>query len=138
MGADEIAAIRPAIAELEADLEEHGVPARFFARFSLSNQETPWIEVVIEDKTTINLSYPFADEPLQLLQRSAVECPPGLKVTDRSPNAITFAFARSHTRAVARFIDALFTRVLGCGQEYSVDVSFLRFPPPTPRLSRRS
>lgn len=74
MGANQVAAIRPAIAELEADeqVRTPHSPARYFARFSHPPHGSPWIEVYLESGTVVNVCYPFETEPLTYLEKLRV------------------------------------------------------------------
>jgi len=135
MGADQIAEIRPAIAELEAD--ERGRPEsapRFFARFSLADRESPWVEIYLDDETVANLWYPIDAEPLAFLAHRGVALLPGARVVDiEAKLACTLAFDRVSSHEVARFVDRLFLNVFGCDEDYAVDVELRRFTGPASR-----
>ena len=131
MGADQVAAIRPALVELEDDEKSHspGGEARYFARFSVPQKDDVWAEVYLEDETIVNLSFPFQDEPMDRLKLSGIELLPGGRVMDTTTGEYcTLAFHRVPTMTLARFVDALFSQALKCGDDYGVDVSILRFP----------
>ena len=74
MGADQVAAIRPAIAELEAAEASAtpGAAAQYFARFSLAGHECPWVEAYLEQKAVLNLWYPFDAGPLDYLRQLGI------------------------------------------------------------------
>jgi hypothetical protein len=133
MGADQIAEIRPAIAELEAD--EHHDPddaPRFFAVFSLAGRDSPWVEIYLDDDETIaNLWYTIDAEPLAHLTRRGVALPPGARVVNTAKGlACTLAFDRCSSYDVACFVDRLFLNVFGCEEDYALDVELCRFTQP--------
>jgi hypothetical protein len=129
MGADQIAAIRPAIRELEA--AEHaadaGTPAGFSARFGRPGVDEPWVEVYLERETVVNFWYPFDAEPLAQWRRVGIEEPTGIRVLEMHSPACTVAFRRTTSREVSEFVDALFLRLYGCGSDYEIDVDLCRF-----------
>jgi hypothetical protein len=130
MGADQVAAIRPALAELESDQQALGgdARARCFARFSLSPYDTPWVEVDLEEGTVVNLWYPFETEPLAYLESLGVKVLPGARVLEVARPACTLAFDRVPSEELARFVDSLFLDVFACGEDYPVDVEVRRCP----------
>jgi hypothetical protein len=129
LGADQVAAIRPIIAELEAaGLEQPGGgPARYCGAFSVANRGEPWVEVYLEQETIVNLWYPFQEDPLAYLVTLEVEPLPGARVADINRPSCVLAFERAPSRVVARFIDALFTKMYSCGGDYPIDVAVRRF-----------
>jgi hypothetical protein len=130
MGADQVAAIRPALTELESDQQALGASARArrFARFSLSPYDTPLVEVRLEKGTAVNLWYPFETEPLAYLERLGVKVLPGARVLELASPACTLAFDRVPSEELARFVDSLFLDVFACGEGYPVDVEMHRCP----------
>jgi hypothetical protein len=130
VGADQVAAIRPALAELEDDARQQtaGADPRFFARCSVPPDGSPWVEAYFEgDEVIINCWYPFDREPLAHLQTLDLPRLPDGRVVDRQKPACTVAFGRSSTGIVARFIDGLFMHLFTCGDDYPLDVAICRF-----------
>jgi hypothetical protein len=123
MGADQIAEIRPAIAELETAARDS--EGEFIARFDVSGRDTIWSEVVLG---TINLAYPFADDPLKRLRRHQISPLPKLKLTDWQAELFaTFQYDPStSSREVAKFVDRVMGEMLGAGTDYEVDVTIER------------
>ena len=132
MGADQVAEIRPAIAELEADERDRGEAApRFFARFSLADHPSPWVEVYLDDETVANLWYPIDAEPLAFLAHRGITLLPGARVVALEAGlTCTLAFDRASSRDVARFVDSLFLNLFGCDEDYAIDVEVRRFADP--------
>ncbi|MEO8361637.1 MAG: hypothetical protein ABI672_16505 [Vicinamibacteria bacterium] len=128
MGADEVAAIRPVIAELEvAALEQPGEPAQFYGSFSVAAPDGPWVEVYLEQETMVNLWYPFQEEPLHYLAMLGVQPLPGARVVEPAPPSCLLAFDRVPSHVLAKFIDSLFTSMYGCGEGYEIDVEVKTF-----------
>ena len=123
MGSDQVAAIRPAIAE--AYEAAASGDSNYFAKFELSADADVWVEVAVD---TVNFRYPSSTEPLRLLAERGIQPLAGLSLQSWQP---TVYAAVNHTetdlRAIAKFVDALFASVLGSGAEYPVDVSLERF-----------
>ena len=124
MGADQVAAIRPAFLEIQdaVRLEE---PA-CFAKFAVPGCDRVWVEAALG---TVNLSYPFLDPPNERLQRLGIAPLPGM-VLNEWQSGLFAAFAFNPTtpgREVAKFIDRLMGVVLDCGDDYPIDVKISRF-----------
>jgi hypothetical protein len=131
VGADQVAAIRPIVAELEDDERKHpsGAGARYFARFTVPSGRQPWVELYLERETVVNVFFPFEAEPLAWLRESGVEPLPDARVSELTRGLFcTFAFARVPSMTVAKFVDALFMKTLCCGEDYPLDVEIQPFP----------
>jgi hypothetical protein len=131
VGADQVATIRPIVAELEKDEKEHpsGAKARYFGRFAVPSGQQPWVELYLERETVVNMSFPFEAEPLAWLRDSGVEPLPDARVSDVTRGLFcTFTFARVPSMTLARFVDALFMKALCCGEDYPLDVEVQPFP----------
>lgn len=126
MGADQVAAIRPLLVELDAAAAE-GSPD-FCAFFEVSGDEATWAEVV---RGTLNFAYPFDEPPEDRLAALRVpplpawtrsEWQPGLYATfTYDPEAVT-------PREVARVVDQILGVVLGSGDDYPIDVEIKKLP----------
>jgi hypothetical protein len=123
MGADQVAAIRPAIVELEEAARGH--EPEYVASFTVPGRERIWVQVVLG---TINLVYPFDDPPKQRLQASGVADLVGLTLQGWQPGVFaTFAYEpATPSRQVAKFVDQILETVLGCGEDYPIDVEIAR------------
>lgn len=77
--------------------------------------EHVWIQVLAG---TVNMLYPFEDDPLERLRRVGVRSPLGLELIETSAREFaTFSVPDSTSRFVAFFVDRLFVLVLGCEDE---------------------
>ena len=123
MASDQIAAIRPMIAELEdaAANSEGG----FVATFQISGHPAKWVEVILG---TVNFAYPYADDPLERLLRQGIQPLPKLKLSQWQPDLFaTFDYESSvASRDVAKFVDRIFSEILGGGAGYEVDAGINR------------
>lgn len=121
MGADQVAVIRPLIAELEVD--DGG--AEYCAKFEVPGVETGWAEVV---RDAVNVSYPYADEPVERLISKGVVMPNGATLQEWRPGVFaTFELEPNvPSRTVAKFVDSLLGMVLGFGDDYELDASVVR------------
>lgn len=119
MGADQIAAIRPAIVELE----EAPAAEDWCATFEVPGTGL-WVQVVLG---TLNFSYPYADNPGARL-RDLGFAAPGLEPTGWQPGKYaTFSHAPLPSQDLAKLVDRLFVELLGCDhQSYEIDVSLER------------
>lgn len=127
MGADQIAAIRPMIVELE-EAANNATGVEYFARFDVPDREAAWVELILG---TVNLAYPFHDPPPERLRQSGVAGLPGLALEEWQPGLFA-AFAydpATPNREVAKFIDRVISDVMGCGDDYLIDVGIAKSPP---------
>lgn len=124
MGADQIAAIRPLIAELE-DAASQGSGVEYCARFGVPGCEAAWAEVVLG---SVNFAYPFFDDPIERLGRSGLAASSALALQEWQPGLFaTLSFGDHVTsREVARFVDGVLGVLLGCGEDYLVDAEIVR------------
>jgi hypothetical protein len=123
MGAYQVAAIRPMIVELEDAGRDHEL--EYVASFTVPGREQAWVEVVLG---TLNLAYPFDDPPEQRLQALGVSELPGLALHEWQPGLFaTFTYnPATPNRQVAKFVDQMLGIVLGCGEDYPIDVGTAR------------
>ena len=71
-----------------------------------------WLQVM---PGTVNMAYPFTEEPLELLRRRGVRGPAGLYLVEWvAGEYATFGFGDVSPRDHAFFVDQLFVKVLGC------------------------
>jgi hypothetical protein len=123
MGADQIAAIRPAIGELEGAARNS--ERQFVARFDIPGRHSMWVEVILG---TVNLGYPYADDPMERLLRHGITPLPKLELVEWQPKLFaTFQYELgAPSREVATFVDRVLGEMLGGGTNYEVDVAIER------------
>ena len=123
MGADQVAAIRPMIVELEEAASGH--EPGHVASFTVTGRDQVWVEIVLG---TVNLVYPFDDPPEQRLRALGVSVLAGLTLQEwQSGSFATFAYDPSTpSRQVAKFIDQILGTLLDCGDDYPIDVEIAR------------
>jgi len=109
MGADQIAEISPALREALA-----GDPGTCVT-FSLVGKPDSWVQFV---DFVANAAYPQLDEPSPLISRLGF----GLLESWEAGQYLTVNLAAGDARAVAKWIDEYFERVLNAPQGYSVDI----------------
>jgi hypothetical protein len=121
MGVDQVAAIRPIVAELEEATSDAALQV-CCGSFAVPGRDGLWVELVLG---SVNCAYPYCDDPLIRVQELALERLPGLALSEWEPGKFaTFDYDRAATRReVARFIDGWFGRILGCGDDYPLDVA---------------
>jgi hypothetical protein len=124
VGADQVAVIRPLVAEVE-DGHAARPDADYCARFDVPGREATWAEVVHD---VINFAYPFPDDPIERLGRLHLATLPGLALMSWQPGLYaTVSFPhRTPSRDIARFVDGLLGVLLRCGEDYPVDVEIVR------------
>lgn len=114
MGANQIAEMEPSLTEVYKDISGPDDPPTSCCTLeaqTLSGSEV-WIQVM---PGTVNMAYPFAEEPLGLLRRQGVRGPAGLYLVEWEPGVYaTFGFGEITPRDHAHFVDQLFVSVLGC------------------------
>lgn len=122
MGADQIAEIRPAIAELEV-LPEDEQPD-VVAEFQVAGREDLWVQVILG---TVNFSYPFMEDPIKRISDAGIGIPLGTVLEDWEPgNFATLGYLHEDSRKTASFVDELFEKLLGAEPGYAVDVAIQR------------
>ncbi|HEV2740255.1 MAG TPA: hypothetical protein VGU66_16865 [Candidatus Elarobacter sp.] len=87
-----------------------------------------WIQVMAG---TVNMGYPFAAEPLELLRNQCVDTPTGMYLVEWNANEYaTFGFENVSPRDHAAFVDQIFVRVLGCDDAtYELGISMESLEP---------
>ncbi len=115
MAADQIAAIRPAIADVyDAPTDD------WCATFEIPGTEH-WVQAV---RGTLNVYYPYADDPIDRFSRLASALP-DVRLTDwEAESYATFSHGECSHRDLASAVDALFLELLGNeSADYNIDVS---------------
>jgi hypothetical protein len=128
MGAEHLAAIQSALEELEAEEAQNGKgrPPKYFARFSLSEQE-PWIEVVLARTTVVNLWHPHDDDPREVLEESGIALPSPFEVIEDANPSCTFSIPRIPVAALSRFVEDLFLKLYGAAPDYPLEIEMCAF-----------
>jgi hypothetical protein len=108
MSSDQIAEIAPGIREALAD-------ARYCATFEIAGQAHKWVQF---QAGTVNAAYPHSEHPANLLTTIG-----GGALTEWTAGKfLTVNLAFNDARAVAKWIDGYFERVLAAGDDYAVDL----------------
>jgi hypothetical protein len=122
MGADQIAAIAPALRELQdarrsGDSRAH----KLCASLSITGNSSAWIQVVGDQ---LNFGYPRSDDPVEYVRHLNVAQSPSIQLVGMTPNSYaTLAFGDCDIYALARLIDRLFAALHSLQPNaYDVDV----------------
>jgi hypothetical protein len=120
MGTDQVAAMRPAIVEV---LEGSEGDAVWCATFAVVGDPARWVQVTAD---ALNVAYPIASPPAHMV--SGHERLARLEVRDWKPNEYaTFDVpGGASAMEIAHLTDALFQSLLGCADDYAVDVGVER------------
>ena len=114
MGAKQIAEMEPSISEVYKGMSSPDDPPTSCCTLeavSLSGSEV-WIQAM---PGTINMAYPFMDEPLERLRRQGVLSPHDIYMVEWTAGEYaTFGFGDIASRDHVFFVDQLFVKVLGC------------------------
>jgi hypothetical protein len=117
MGAKQIAEMEPSMREVYKGVNGPDDPPTACCTFetvNLAGSEI-WLQAMAG---TVNMAYPFAEEPLALLSRQGVRSPAGLYLVEWTTGEFaTFGFDNTSPRDHAFFVDQLFVKVLGCDDE---------------------
>ncbi len=110
---------RVLLSKSEADAEELEVP--LFATFEDREDENRWIQIELGEKTRINFSYPYDEEPNQLISKLDISLPNGYALFNWMRQKFAeFVGPRCSNSELADIIDALFTKLLGAPPNYAV------------------
>ena len=127
MGADEIAAIRPALRELcQAEREDPRRPegGGWCAHFTVSRKKKLWVQVVSD---CVNFYYPHPDDPTTRLEGLEAPLLPGMACADwEARKYATFGFETFDLDKLARLVDWLFVVLYETGAAYPLDVEMYR------------
>jgi hypothetical protein len=110
----QIAAMEPSISEVYKGISGPDDPptscCTLEAMTLLGSQV--WIQAM---PGTVNMVYPFTEEPFDLLHRRGVRSPSDIYLVEWSAGEYaTFGFGDTSARDHAFFLDQLFVKVLGC------------------------
>ena|SRR5215813_3545809 len=71
-----------------------------------------WIQLLAG---SVNMHYPFADDPVERLRVCGMRMPVGLELLEWTASSFaTFSITSTSADEMAFFVDQLFTQVLGC------------------------
>lgn len=125
MGAGQMEAIERGIADAYKGISDPLDPPGVCCTFETRNtaDEEVWIQVIAG---SVNMMYPFDDEPFERLRTTGVRRPQNLDMIDWVANSYaTFDVDDVSVRDQAFLVDQLFTKVLGCDDgSYEVAASF--------------
>jgi hypothetical protein len=114
MGASQMAAMQPSLSEVYKGISSVDDPPTACCTLeatALSGSQV-WIQVM---PGTVNMAYPYADEPLELLRRRGVRSPSDIYLVEWAAGEYAaFGFGDISARDHAFFVDQLFVKVLGC------------------------
>ena len=124
MGARQIAEMEPGLSEVYKGVsgpEDPPAACCTLESVALSGAAV-WIQAL---PGNVNMGYPFADEPLELLRRRGVRGPSDIYLVEWAAGEYaTLGFGDIPARDHAFFADQLFVKVLGCDDEgYKLKVS---------------
>lgn len=122
MGADQIAELRPEIAEVFAAAEE---AQDICASFTVSSDASLWLQIT---RSQINLYYPHDGEPSRFDSVRTSR----LRIEDwEAGQFLTLGYPDDETpRSIATLVDDLFTQVVGAPADYHVDVELFTLGAP--------
>ena len=124
MGADQIVKMGPCLGAVYEGISSPDDPPTSCCTLeaTTSSNTTVWIQAM---PGTVNMAYPFTDEPLELMRSRGVRSPPDLYLVEWvAEEYATFGFNDVSARDHASFIDQLFVKLLGCDdQTYSLKTS---------------
>jgi len=126
MGADQVAAIRPALNELLQTAENNEPGAGdLCASFTVAEQDAIWVQVLLG---TITIGYPSHQEPLAFLHAAGISTLSGLVVESWNPGIYaTLTHEPCSSTAVAQFIDQFLVKLHALApEEYEIDVELQR------------
>ena len=117
MGAKQIAEMEPSLREVYKGVSGPDDPPPACCTFETVNSAGAevWIQAMAG---TVNMGYPFTEEPLEMLRGRGVRGPAGLYLVEWAAGEYaTFGFDNISPRDHAFFVDQLFVKVLGCDDE---------------------
>ena len=114
MGANQIAEMEASLSEVYKGISSPDDPPTScctLEAMTLLGSEV-WIQVM---PGTVNMAYPFTEEPFDLLRRQGVRSPSDIYLVEWAAGEYaTFGFGDISPRDHASFVDQLFVKVLGC------------------------
>ena len=114
MGTHQIAVMEPSIGEVYKGVSGPDDPPAAVCTLEAATPSgsAVWIQAM---PGNVNMSYPFAEEPLELLRVRGVRAPSDLYLVEWSAGEYAaFGFGDIPARDHAFFVDQLFVKVLGC------------------------
>ena len=129
MGADQIAAIRPALSELVQAADNNEPDAdNLCATFTVPERPEVWVQVQLG---MINTFYPRSEEPLAFLHGAHIPPLAGLAIESWKAKAYaTFTHEPCSLHSIAQFVDRLLIALHALhAEEYPIDVEFERLEP---------
>jgi hypothetical protein len=120
MGADQVAAMRPAVVEM---LEGSSGDAVWSATFEIAGVPARWVQVL---PGALNMAYPGITSPAHRV--SGHERLAKLEVREWKPDDYaTFELPEDASATdIAHLADALFQTILGCADDYRIEIRMER------------
>jgi hypothetical protein len=124
MGANQIANMEPSLREIYKGISGPDDPPAFCCTMEAMNLTGSrlWVQAM---PGTVNMSYPWSEEPLGFLRAQGVRSPLDIYLVEWAAGEfVTFGFANMSPRDHATFVDQLFVKVLHCNDTiYEVSIS---------------
>lgn len=114
MGASQIAKIESSLSEVYKGISCPDDPPTSCCTLEVITPvgSQAWIQVL---PGTVNMAYPFAEDPLELMRHRGVDCPSDVYLVEWAADEYaTFGFGNISVRDHATFVDELFVKILGC------------------------
>ena len=114
MGANQIAEMEPSLSEVYRGIFSEDDPPTSCCTLEAKTPSGSeiWVQVM---PGTVNMAYPSAEEPLELLRRQSVRGPSDIYLVEWAAGEYaTFGFGNISARDHAVFVDQLFVKILGC------------------------
>jgi hypothetical protein len=124
MGADQTAAIRPALRELfDAITNGEQGADKLCITFEVPGESPMWVQVM---QGTINAGYARAEDPMDFVRDSGLPAVPGLTLIDHGPQLYaTWSHEPCMVKILAEFIDQLLIALHSLPpDDYEIDVKF--------------
>ena len=124
MGADQTAAIRPALRELfDANANNEADAESLCITFTVPERPDVWVQVMHD---TVNAAYPRSGDPTEFLRSTSLPSIPDLTVESWQPKQYaTWSHGPCSVDALAEFIDQLLVALHSLSaDDYEIDVTF--------------
>ena len=124
MGADQTAAIRPALCELFEAIANGEPDAKSLCiTFTVPEHADVWVQTM---HGTVNAAYPRAEDPTDFLRSAILPLVPDLVLAGWEPQQyVTWSHGQCSVHALAEFIDQLLIALHPLSaDDYGIDVTF--------------
>ncbi|MEO0476097.1 MAG: hypothetical protein AAF085_09050 [Planctomycetota bacterium] len=119
MGADQIAVFRPGIEEVRTQIDED-----FCVTFEVEGASHLWVQVT---RDSLNIHYPFDDDPTDDRVTSRLELGEGMTYACHEPNKYaTWSIDETPSSSeLAQLVDRIFTALLECDEDYDINTEII-------------